>query len=266
MRLIIIQDDDYKIAFINELSIGEKQDINIKRLYGEDSLIVNLQGTVSNDEELHLPVLNPEIYFNVRLNKALEKNNIVHNNLITIKQTPNDARELAFVGHSIEDVSKLILHNSDNFASEIVFRVAASKYFSKDFATLDDSIQMFNKYYAAFLSDNDIVADASGVSRKNFLSVKTIGNILSRLLKVDKYKNLVPTSNQGTLSQRLVFLNGNFRAKTGTMRGLSSLAGEFKTRSNTNVIFVSIIQDSTKRKSLLKNFENTLIGLIYKKY
>ena len=32
------------------------------------------------------------------------------------------------------------------------------------------------------------------------------------------------------------------------------------------VILVSIIQDSKLRKSLMKNFENTLVGIIYKKY
>ena len=265
-KVDVIQNDDYKIAFINQLQIGEKQNIELKRMYGEDSLIVNLQGTVAKDETIRLPVLNPEIYFNVRLNKALDENKIVHNNIISFKKAPAESKKIASVGHSIEEISKLILHNSDNFASEVVFKVAASKYFCKDYATLDDAIQMFNKFYAPFLSEKDIITDASGVSRKTTLSVKTIVNILNKLLKSDKFKNLIPTSNEGTLAERLIFLNGNFRAKTGTMKELSSLAGTFKTRNNTEIIFASIVQDSPKRKSLLKNFENTLVGLIYKKY
>ena len=158
------------------------------------------------------------------------------------------------------------MHNSDNFTSEVVFKVAASKYYCKDYATLNDAIIMFNKFYAPFLSQNDVIADASGVSRENKLSVKSIVNILNKLTKNENYKNLLPTSNQGTLAERLNFLSGNFRAKTGTMRELSSLAGIFKTRNNTNIVFASIVQDSPKRKALLKNFENTLVGLIYKKY
>ncbi|MBR5303747.1 MAG: D-alanyl-D-alanine carboxypeptidase/D-alanyl-D-alanine-endopeptidase [Candidatus Gastranaerophilales bacterium] len=265
-KIEVIQNDDYKIAFINELTVGQIHNIDIKRLYGDDSLIVNLQGTVAKDEIIHFPVLNPEIYFNVRLNQALDENNIIHYNIITPKKVPVDSVKIASVGHSIDKVSKLILHNSDNFSAEVVFKVAASKYFCKDYITLDEAIKMFNKFYAPFLTEGDIIADASGVSRKNFLSVKTISNCLTKLLKCDKYKNLLPSSNEGTLSERLGFLSDNLRAKTGTMKSLSSLAGIFKTRNNTNVVFVTIIQDSNKRKSLLKNFENTLIGLIYKKY
>lgn len=265
-KVDIIQDDDYKIAFINQLSIDEKQNIKIERVYGEDSLIVNLQGTVVKDEILKLPVLNSEIYFNVRLNSALDKNNIVHNNIISSKKTPCNSKKIASVGHSIEEISKLILHNSDNFASEVVFKVAASKYYCKDYVTLADAIAMFNKFYAPFLSEKDVIADGSGVSRDSLLSVKTIVNMLNKILKSENYKNLIPTSGEGTLAERLIFLNGNFKAKTGTMRKLSSLAGTFKTRNNTTVVFASIVQNSSKRKSLLKNFENTLVGLIYKKY
>ena len=42
----------------------------------------------------------------------------------------------------------------------------------------------------------------------------------------------------------------NFKAKTGTMRNLSSLAGIFKTRNNTDIVFVTIAQDSNKKKAL----------------
>lgn len=265
-KVDIIQNDDYKISFINELKIGETQDITIERLYGDDSLIVNLKGFIDKDSILHLPVLRPEIYFNVRLNKALDKNKIIHNYVISSKKTPLNAKKIAFVGHNIEEVSKLILHNSDNFASEVVFKVAASKCYNNKEATFDDTINMFNKFYAPYLSKNDIIADASGVSRENKFCAKTIVNIIDKLLKNEKYKNLLATSNQGTLADRLLFLKDNFRAKTGTLRDYSSLVGYLKTRNNTDIIFVSIIQDSKIRKSLLQNFENTLIGLIYKNY
>ena len=266
-KVDVIQDDDYKIAFINELKIDEKQEFEIKRLYGEKSLIVNLQGTINKDTVLHLPVLAPEIYFNIRLNKALDKNKILHNNIISSKKMPLNAKKIASVGHSIEEISKKVLHNSDNFASEVVFKVAATKYFdSENGATLDEAINMFNKFYSPYLSKNDVIADASGVSRENRLSVKTIANILNKLVKNEDYIKLLPTSNQGTLADRLLFLKDNFKAKTGTMRNLSSLAGKFKTRNNTDIVFVSIVQDSNKRKALLKNYENTLVGLIYKNY
>jgi len=264
-KVDIIQNDEYKIPFINELKIGEKQDIKIARLYGENSPIINLQGYVSEDEIINLPVLNPEVNFNIKLNKALEKNKIVYLNKIEIKKTPENAKKIAYVSHSINDISKLILHQSNNFAAEVAFLSTASNYYKKS-ANLDDAIKMFNEIYAPFLSQEDKIADGSGVSRQNFLSTKTIANITAKLLKNEEFKNLMPTSNDGTMAERLLFLKDNLKAKTGTMRELSSFCANFKTRNNTNVILVSIIQDSKLRKSLMKNFENTLVGIIYKKY
>ena len=120
-KVDIIQNDEYKISFINELKIDDKQDIKIVQLYGKDSLIVNLQGSVAEDANLKIPVLRPDINFNVKLNKALDKNNILHSKIIASKKAPLNSKKIAFVSHSIEEVSKLILHNSDNFASEVVF-------------------------------------------------------------------------------------------------------------------------------------------------
>ena len=231
-KVDIIQNNDYKIPFINELKIGDKQDINILRLYGENSHIVNLQGTVKEDEIIKIPLLKPEINF---------------------------------ISHNIKDVSKSILYNSDNFASEVVFRVAASKYYNKS-ATLDDSIKMFREIYKEYLTDEDVLADGSGVSRQNLFCSETIAKILTKLFEDEEFRNLLATSNQGTLSERLIFLKDNLRAKTGTMKDFSSLCGIFNTRKNRQVVFVFITQDSNKRKALLKNFENTLVGTIYKKY
>ena len=85
------------------------------------------------------------------------------------------------------------------------------------------------------------------------------------MTKVDIY-SLLPSANEGTMAERLLFLHGNLKAKTGTMRNQSSLIAKFNTRKNTNISFVSIVQDSQKRKPLLKHYENSLLGIIYKNY
>ena len=262
----IIQNDEYKIPIVNELKIGEVQDIKIARLYGENSPIINLQGYIEKDEVISLPILNPEINFNIKLNKALEENKILYDKCINVKKTPLEASKIASVSHSIEEISSLVLHNSDNFVSEIVLKVATSKYFAKDKVLFTDVIKMLEESYAPYMSQKDRFADASGVSRQNLLTTKTIYSIFSELLKNNDFKNLMESANQGTMADRLLFLQDNLKVKTGTMRDLSSICANFKTRKNTNIILVSIVQDTKMRKSLLKNFENTLIGKIYKIY
>lgn len=266
-RVDVIQNDDYKIPFVNELKIGDKQDIKILRLYGENSPIINLQGTINQDEILVLPILNPELNFNIKIHSALEKNNIVYLNKITSKKTPQNAKKIASSAHNLTDVAPLILHNSQNFAAEVVFKVAAAKYINyAHSATFEDGFKMFYDIWANYLTPYDKIADASGVSRDNLFCPKTVAMIFRDLIKDEDFKKLLATSSEGTLCDRLLFLKDNLRAKTGTLRNFSSFLAVFSTRKNSDVILVSIVQDSKMRKSLLKNYENTLTGIIYKKY
>jgi D-alanyl-D-alanine carboxypeptidase len=76
----------------------------------------------------------------------------------------------------------------------------------------------------------------------------------------------MPTANQGTLSNRMMFLENNLRAKTGTLANMSSIMGSFTTRENKDIVFCVIVQNSPERKALLKNFENSLVGIIYKEF
>lgn len=270
-KVDIIQNDDYKLPVINELKLASSnsnvQDIKIVRLYGENSPIVTFQGMVSRDEILKLPVLNPELNFKIKVLKAISKNEISFGKTLQNKKTPESAVKIASVSHSIKDVSKDILLNSDNFASEVVFKVAAAKYidYSRE-ATTSDAVSMFKNVFAQFLDEDIKIVDASGVSRYNLLSPEFIVKCLSELFKDSDYKPFLATSNQGTLKDRLVFLENNLRAKTGTLSQMSSIAGGLTTQKGKDIVFSIIIQNSPKRKAVLKNFENTVIGIIYKNY
>ena len=175
------------------------------------------------------------------------------------------AKKVAVVSHSIEEISKNILHNSDNFSAEVVFRVAGAKNidYTKS-ATLEDAIDMFKEVYAYEITDEITIADGSGVSRFNLINAKFACECFKKLLLISDIKTLMPTANQGTLSNRMMFLENNLRAKTGTLANMSSIMGTFSTRENKDVVFCVIVQNSPERKALLKNFENSLVGILYK--
>ncbi len=270
-RIDIIQNDDYKLPIVNELNAVDKesgiQKIKFERLYGDESSIVNLKGDIARDENILLPVLKPEINFNIKLQNAIKKNEIKFNRQIISKKIPAGAYKAAYVSHTIEDISKKILLNSDNFSAEVVFKVAAAKYINYAHpATLDDAINMFNKINEKHITDGIKIADGSGVSRYNLVSSEFVSNVLEDLVKNTNIKPLFATSSEGTLNERLLFLKDNLRAKTGTLSKMSSIAGFVTTEKNTDTIFVIIVQNSPKRKAVLKNFENTIVSLIYKEY
>lgn len=261
----IDQNDIYKMPIINELELGNVNKIQFERLHGQNSSIINMKGTISDDEIFDLYVLKPDVNFNIKLNYALEKNGFICNRKVEVKKVPNDAKLVAAIDRPINEIAKIILHQSDNIASEVVFKVAASKYYQKE-ATFDDAINMFMEFYGKKLKNGEKVVDACGVSRQNLLSLKTISAIMFDVFKKTDLNKLLPSANQGTMKDRLLFLADNLHVKTGTMKNYSSIYGTFKTKKNTEVLFLSIIQDSKKRKSILKNYENSLIGIVYKKY
>jgi len=266
-KVDIIQNDSYKIPIINELKLGDKQDYKIAKLYGENSSIIGFSGIINKDELIKLPVLKPEINFNIKLRKALDKAEIKYFNKITSKKTPKNVYKIATIEHNIKSISKPILLASDNFSAEVIFRVAAAKYINYSHsATLDDAINMFNCVFNINDDTNIKIADGSGVSRYNLINTKTLVELMEILFKDEDFKNLLATSNQGTLKDRLLFLENNLRAKTGTLSNMSSIAGTLKTKSNHDITFAIIIQNSPKRKAILKNFENNIISILYRKY
>ena len=263
----IIQNDSYKIPIVNQLKLGNKQEYKIEKLYGENSSILGFSGTISEDEILNMPVLKPEINFDIKLREALEKADVKYLNKICVKKVPKGAVKVGSVSHSISEISKNILLNSDNFASEVVFKVAAAKFINYEHsATLDDAIKMFEEIYKNEWSEGIKITDSSGVSRYNLVNTKFIVNCLEKLVGNEKYRNLLATANQGTLSDRLIFLENNLRAKTGTLSNMSSIAGTLTSKKGNNVVFAIIVQNSPKRKAILKNFENSIITILYRRY
>lgn len=270
-KVDIIQNDNYKLPIINDLKLdldnSKTQEIKIERMYGDDSTIIKFSGIINKDAMVDLPVLKPEINFDIKLRKALEKNSINYENKIINKKTPKDALEIASVSHSIEDVSKSILLNSSSFAAETVFRAAAAKHINySQSATAQDAIDMFYEINSAYSKEYIKIADGSGVSRYNLMSAKTAVEIFNRLNKETNVAKLMATANQGTLKNRMLFLEDNLRAKTGTLSNMSALIGTLKTKKGKEVIFCTIIQNSSKRRAILKNFENELITSIYRRY
>ncbi len=270
-KVDIIQNDDYKLPVINELELAPAdsnvQEIKIKKMYGENSSIINFQGTISKDETIKLPVPDPELNFNIKLLKAISKNEISYDKKIKRKKLPKDAEKIVTISHSIEDVSKEVLIQSDNFTSETVFKVAAAKYINyKHPATLDDAIDMFKEKFEKFYTDGITIKDGSGVSRYNLVNAEFCAKVLKELCKDENFKNLMATPKKGTLKNRLLFLENNLRAKTGTLSQISCITGTMKTKKKRDVVFSIMIQNSPKRMAIIKNFENGLIGIIYKNY
>ena len=105
------------------------------------------------------------------------------------------------------------------------------------------------------------IKDGSGVSRYNVMNVNWITNALSKIdFDFEKY---LPTPTVGTLQKRMRELTDRAYLKTGTLYGVSSLAGVIKT-DDKEYYYSSIIMSLNRNKSFIKGVEDEIIYEIYR--
>jgi PBP4 family serine-type D-alanyl-D-alanine carboxypeptidase len=147
---------------------------------------------------------------------------------------------------------------SDNVISERLARLSAKAAgFSMDAKGVD---KVFREILAKFEIDDSklVVADASGLSRKNKITAHLMGELLYKLRKNEKfaliYSGLPVGGVSGTLRTRFLTTApsavGLVRAKTGTLNGTATLAGYVQS-TDREYVFVTLADDIAKGNSAL---------------
>lgn len=181
----------------------------------------------------------------------LKKYSIQYTNLVYGKTPPmaktlaeNSSPELAFL-------IKNMLKKSDNLIADSLLKKLGEKYFSAQgsWKTGRNAIQ------AILASKTDIdfrhvmLIDGSGLSRDNIVTPNAFVKLLnfayrklpdSALL----FESLPSSGRDGTLKHRLGgSVIGRIHAKTGSMHGISSLAGYVRTSNNQVLAFSILVND-----------------------
>lgn len=278
----IIQNDDYKFSFINELEISDKNNIISSLNYGESSGIVSLRGTLAKNLTKQYPVLDTAQFFAFRLRKALDSAGVSYSKPFYPKKVPANAKRIASFARPIGDVLSFILKTSDNFAAEVVFKAAGAKWTAENNEyiknlggsnsknqntknSFENAKTMFFDFYdRAGLNNNKInLSDASGVSRYNTMTTSWMSEALVYLDKNSKIKDYMASPGEGTLTRRMRDLKDNLKAKTGTIFGVSSLCGYLTSANDVQYVFSIIIQNFSERPSVIKGLEDDIVSGIY---
>ena len=202
--------------------------------------------------------------FAERFQKALRQAGIEVSG-IGEQQLPSSAQLLDTRFHSIDQVMHRMMKRSDNlFAESMFYQIAAAgraRWAKAQHARAE--IKQLVKRIGMNPSDC-IIADGSGLSLYNYLSAELEVKLLRyAFLKPDIYNtflNTLPIAGvDGTLRNRMKSTpaQGNVRAKTGTVRGVSSLAG-YLTASNGNSLCFAIISNGGLTHSPMRNLQNKI--------
>lgn len=165
--------------------------------------------------------------------------------------------------HSLDQVLMRMLKESDNlYAESVLYQIAASGGVKNASAT--HARQWINKLVTRIgLNPGDYkFADGSGLSLYNYVSAELLVSLLrfayhNQNVFGQLYPALPIAGVDGTLEKRMkgAFTNGNVRAKTGTLTGISSLAG-YCTAANGHKLAFAIINQGVLRNASGRTFQD----------
>ncbi len=215
------------------------------------------------------PVLSPLLVsrkddFAESFKKKLDRAGIVVEGNIRAGRTPGSARKICTVERPIGDVMIRMMKKSDNLYSESVFYHLAAEagYYSP--ATAKQGRQVINKMIQqlGFKPSKYYIADGSGLSLYNYVSPELEVAFLKHAYKhkdiYEPLREVMPVAGvDGTLDDRMGrgYARGNVHAKTGTVTGVSALAG-YCTAANGHVLCFSIINMGIRHTSSGRRFQD----------
>lgn len=142
-------------------------------------------------------------------------------------------REVARVERPLADVLRHMLKHSDNLAAECVLRLLAVITDPTLPGSADRGVWVVARYLATlgFAPDDYTIVDGSGLSFYDSVSADLLLAVLLDMAArptFDRFRDMLPVAGvDGTLATRFVDspVTGRIHAKTGTLSGVSGLAG-----------------------------------------
>lgn len=220
------------------------------------------------------PVLSPLLIgrkdlFVERFIRELSEAGIVVEANISERQRPDDAFCIVSRFHTIDQVLMKMLKESDNLYAESMFYQLAAATGNRP-AKASHAASVINRLITKVgLNPRRYrIADGSGLSLYNYLSAEVEVALLRYAFRNNNiYLHLHPALPEagvdGTLRSRMkgTFTRGNVFAKTGTVTGISSLAG-YCTAANGHRLAFSIINQGVMHASNARRFQDRVCTLL----
>ena len=186
------------------------------------------------------------------------------------EQTDENAKPLVDSSIELRELLQLINKNSDNFYAECLFKTLGSAYSGQQGNSFFSTQAILN-----YIDDNSIystgtkIVDGSGISRFDQV---TAGALVGLLEKVyfnikqfdDFFNSLSIAGIDGTLRKRMIGTpaENNFRGKTGTLNGISSLAGYVTTADDDDIIVCMMFEYTKGGASKFKSIQDKIIEIL----
>ena len=208
--------------------------------------------------------------FASRLAQMLDKDSIFVDGPSTTGTLPKSALLLCSRSHPLVDVLEPMMKNSDNlYAESMFYQLGAATGASP--AKASHGRQMILKTLKnAGVTGQYKIADGSGLSLYNYVTPELLAKLLIYAYRKSGiirylYVSLPIAGEDGTLKKRMKepYVNGKVRAKTGTLSGISSLAGYAMT-PNYHMLAFCIINQGIMKNSDGRGFQDRVCAALCK--
>lgn len=219
----------------------------------------------SSPIQLRFAIKNPRLQATQLIQRTLQDLNIKFAGQIKFAPTPADMQVLA--QHTSEPVAALIkpiLSESNNvYAESLTKTIGAQMYGVGSFKTGTAGLQRVLQDTMGLDLTAAKFVDGSGESHYNLLMPQHLAQLLLSMRfdpqVAGHFRNALAVSGMnGTLQNRFGKNIPQVFAKTGTMHGVSTLAGYFTTKQKREVIIAIMINHATETNKVLKQFEEEL--------
>ena len=243
--------------------------LKITRLFRDRLNVILVQGeTVAKPDTVEelVTVWRPELYAATLFREILRKDSIAVSGQPTIGITPPSTIELAVHRWGIDTMIVQLNKESDNLSAENTLKAISVQRGGIPGSTRHGLYQV-NQVMASLGIDTAsyYVVDGSGVSHYNLITAEMLVKILegmslqSRLFPLF-YRSLPIAGIDGTLKTRMknTPAEGNLRAKTGSIGGVSSLSGYVTTRDGERLAFSMLMQNFIQPSRFYRNAQDAI--------
>ena len=183
---------------------------------------------------------------------------------------PDSVKNLVESSISLRELLQKINKRSDNFLAECLFKTIGAVY----------SGQQGNSFFStqailSYIRDNGIysegtqIVDGSGISRFDQVTAGALTGLLEKIYfniknYQDFYNSLSVAGVDGTLKDRMVGTSAenNFRGKTGTLNGVSSVSGYITTADGDDLIVCIIFEFKKDGARKYRDIQDRIIELL----
>ena len=203
--------------------------------------------------------------FETHLRSALREAGIDFSGQLVEGPVPQGANLLCTRSHTIDQVLQPMMKKSNNLYAETLFYQLAAMG-GKPWASRRDAASRVEQYIdlCGHVIAHHQIADGSGLSLYNYVTPALLVDALRQVWQnPDVYAHLYPSlpvmGRDGTLSKRCCGTSAQDRvsAKTGTVAGVSSLAG-YALAPNGHMLAFAIINQGIRYTSTGRNFQDRI--------